>query len=70
MEGVVAAEPGNGFAKRSRPAEGVRAYGLIVAMWLRSTMAYRASFVMTAVGNFLVTGFDFVTIMLLSLIHI
>ncbi|WP_031100961.1 ABC transporter permease, partial [Streptomyces sp. NRRL S-15] len=41
------------------------AYGLIVAMWLRSTMAYRASFVMTAVGNFVATGFDFVTIMLM-----
>ncbi|MFI8005289.1 ABC transporter permease [Streptomyces sp. NPDC086010] len=53
------------FADRSRLVEGVRAYGLIVAMWLRSTMAYRASFVMTTVGNFLVTGFDFVTIMLM-----
>uniref|UniRef100_A0AAU3H0N2 ABC transporter permease n=1 Tax=Streptomyces sp. NBC_01401 TaxID=2903854 RepID=A0AAU3H0N2_9ACTN len=53
------------FAERSRLVEGVRAYGLIVAMWLRSTMAYRASFVMTAVGNFVATGFDFVTIMLM-----
>lgn len=52
-------------AERSRPIEGVRAYGLIVGMWLRSTMAYRASFVMTTVGNFLATGFDFVTIMLM-----
>ncbi|MFC9946194.1 ABC transporter permease [Streptomyces pratensis] len=61
----VAVEPETVFAERSRLVEGVRAYGLIVAMWLRSTMAYRASFVMTAVGNFLVTGFDFVTIMLM-----
>ncbi|WP_443049612.1 ABC transporter permease [Streptomyces sp. NBC_00178] len=53
------------FADRSRLVEGVRAYGLIVAMWLRSTLAYRASFVMTTVGNFLMTGFDFVTIMLM-----
>ncbi|MFF4246761.1 ABC transporter permease [Streptomyces sp. NPDC001822] len=53
------------FADRSRFVEGVRAYGLIVAMWVRSTMAYRASFVMTTVGNFLMTGFDFVTIMLM-----
>ncbi|MFI2783120.1 ABC transporter permease [Streptomyces sp. ALB3] len=60
-----AVEPGAVFPERSRLVEGVRAYGLIVAMWLRSTMAYRASFVMTALGNFLVTGFDFVTIMLM-----
>lgn len=53
------------FAERSRLWEGVRAYGLIAAMWVRSTMAYRASFVMTAVGNFLATGFDFVAIMLM-----
>lgn len=63
--GRVARQPEAVFAERSRLVEGVRAYGLIVAMWLRSTMAYRASFVMTAVGNFLVTGFDFVTIMLM-----
>ncbi|MFH9618247.1 ABC transporter permease [Streptomyces pratensis] len=61
----MAVEPETVFAERSRLVEGLRAYGLIVAMWLRSTMAYRASFVMTAVGNFLVTGFDFVTIMLM-----
>ncbi|MFG2403829.1 ABC transporter permease [Streptomyces brevispora] len=53
------------FAPRSRLVEGVRAYGLIAAMWLRSTMAYRASFVMTAVGNFAATAFDFVAIMLM-----
>ncbi|WP_246574261.1 ABC transporter permease [Streptomyces genisteinicus] len=46
-------------------AEAVRAYGLIVAMWVRSTMAYRASFAMTAFGNFVATGFDFVTILLM-----
>ncbi|QNE77097.1 transporter [Streptomyces finlayi] len=53
------------FEDRSRLVEGVRAYGLIVAMWLRSTMAYRASFAMTALGNFVVTAFDFVTILLM-----
>ncbi|MET8328672.1 ABC transporter permease [Streptomyces sp. NPDC005181] len=53
------------FAERSRLVEGVRAYGLIVSMWLRSTMTYRASFVMTTFGNFAATGFDFVTIMLM-----
>jgi ABC-2 type transport system permease protein len=31
-------------------------------MWVRSTMAYRTSFVMTALGNFAVTALDFVAI--------
>ncbi|MFE7712203.1 ABC transporter permease [Streptomyces sp. NPDC057486] len=53
------------FAERPRLVEGVRAYGLIVAMWLRSTMAYRASFAMTAFGNFAATSFDFVAILLM-----
>jgi ABC-2 type transport system permease protein len=46
-------------------AEGLRAYLLIAAMWIRSTMAYRASFVMTAVASFVVTGLDFVAILLM-----
>ncbi|MFD3483333.1 ABC transporter permease [Streptomyces sp. NPDC058665] len=50
---------------RSALWEGLRAYGLIVAMWMRSTMAYRASFAMTAFGNFAATAFDFVTILLM-----
>ncbi|PVE10525.1 transporter [Streptomyces scopuliridis RB72] len=45
--------------------DGLRAYGLIVGMWMRSTMAYRASFVMTAFGNFAATAFDFVAILLM-----
>ncbi|WTK83257.1 ABC transporter permease [Streptomyces sp. NBC_01511] len=45
--------------------EGLRAYGLIVAMWIRSTMTYRASFAMTALGNFAATAFDFVAILLM-----
>ncbi|MFG3355398.1 ABC transporter permease [Streptomyces sanyensis] len=48
-----------------RAAEGVRAYGLIVAMWVRSTMAYRLSFAMTAFGNLAATAFDFVAILLM-----
>ncbi len=48
-----------------RLRSGVRAYGLIAAMWIRSTMAYRASFVMTAFGNFAATGLDFVGILLM-----
>lgn len=43
----------------------LRAYGLIVAMWVRSTMTYRLSFAMTALGNLTGTAFDFVTILLM-----
>ncbi|MGN9794116.1 ABC transporter permease [Streptomyces sp. OZ13] len=46
-------------------ADALRAYGLIVAMWVRSTMAYRASFAMTTLGNFTATAFDFVAILLM-----
>ncbi|MFI6960254.1 ABC transporter permease [Streptomyces sp. NPDC050255] len=65
VDGVVGDAPDAVFVPRSRVVEGVRAYGLIVAMWLRSTMAYRASFVMMALGNFAATAFDFVTIVLM-----
>ncbi|PZG99793.1 transporter, partial [Streptomyces sp. NTH33] len=34
-------------------------------MWIRSTMAYRASFVMTTFGNFAASGLDFVAILLM-----
>lgn len=46
-------------------AEGVRAYRLIAGMWIRSTLAYRASFLMTAFGNFAATALDFVAILLM-----
>lgn len=49
----------------SRAGEGLRAYRLIAGMWIRSTMAYRASFVVTVFGNLLVTGLDFVAILLM-----
>ncbi|MEV6736804.1 ABC transporter permease [Streptomyces sp. NPDC051104] len=45
--------------------EGVRAYFLITAMWIRSTVAYRASFLMTTFGNFAGTALDFVAITLM-----
>ncbi|WP_409057913.1 ABC transporter permease [Streptomyces sp. SYP-A7185] len=61
--------------ERDRPArardgltqmrDGLRAYRLISAMWIRSLMAYRLSFVMTAFGNFAVTAFDFAAILLM-----
>ncbi|WP_420711817.1 ABC transporter permease [Streptomyces sp. NRRL F-5123] len=45
--------------------EGVRAYRLIVRMWMRSTMAYRTSFALTTLGNLAATALDFVTIVLM-----
>ncbi|MEW2042200.1 ABC transporter permease, partial [Streptomyces sp. NPDC005534] len=48
-----------------RLCDGLRAYRLITAMWMRSTMAYRASFAMTALGNFAATALDFVAILLM-----
>ncbi|WTJ87884.1 ABC transporter permease [Streptomyces sp. NBC_01538] len=45
--------------------DGVRAYRMIAAMWIRSTMAYRASFVMTTLGNFVATCLDFLAIVLM-----
>ncbi|MFF3750050.1 ABC transporter permease [Streptomyces sp. NPDC002018] len=53
------------LSRRAAVRDGFRAYGLIVAMWMRSTMAYRASFAMTAFGNFAATAFDFVAILLM-----
>ncbi|ASN28364.1 transporter [Streptomyces pluripotens] len=38
---------------------------MIAGMWIRSTMAYRASFLMTAFGSFAATFLDFVAIMLM-----
>ncbi|MFF0743156.1 ABC transporter permease [Streptomyces sp. NPDC004111] len=38
---------------------------MISAMWVRSTMAYRASFVMTTLGNLAATGLDFVAVLLM-----
>ncbi|MEH0444266.1 ABC transporter permease [Streptomyces sp. B21-102] len=48
-----------------RLAEGLRAYRLIAGMWIRSTLTYRMSFAMTVVGGLLVTGLDFVAILLM-----
>ncbi|MGW7264771.1 ABC transporter permease [Streptomyces sp. NPDC054842] len=48
-----------------RVREALRAYRMIAAMWIRSTMAYRASFAMTAFGNFAATALDFAAILLM-----
>ena len=56
---------GTAGPRASRPVEGVRAYRLIAGMWIRSSLTYRASFVLTLVGNLTVTGLDFATILLM-----
>ncbi|WP_051870103.1 ABC transporter permease, partial [Streptomyces resistomycificus] len=52
-------------ARSSRVVDGLRAYRMITAMWIRSTMAYRASFLMTTFGNFVATALDFVAVLLM-----
>ncbi|GAA2886259.1 ABC transporter permease [Streptomyces mexicanus] len=72
-DGRGAAWPGSGGNRPAdesgsggnRLVDGLRAYRLIAGMWLRSTMAYRASFIMTTIGNFAVTALDFVAILLM-----
>lgn len=53
------------YGVAGRVRDGLRAYRMIAAMWIRSTMAYRASFAMTTFGNFAATSFDFVAILLM-----
>ncbi|MEU1022797.1 ABC transporter permease [Streptomyces sp. NPDC005900] len=59
------AEPGGVRRRWAQARSGLRAYRLISAMWIRSLMAYRLSFALTALGNFAVTGFDFAAIVLM-----
>ncbi|WP_329338705.1 ABC transporter permease [Streptomyces sp. NBC_00663] len=54
-----------GPAGTNRVLDGLRTYRMISAMWIRSTMTYRASFAMTTLGNFTATAFDFVAILLM-----
>ncbi|MFE9383596.1 ABC transporter permease [Streptomyces sp. NPDC007025] len=52
-------------AALGRAAWAVRAYCFIAAMWVRSTMAYRTSFVIMLAANFATTALDFAAIMLM-----
>jgi ABC-2 type transport system permease protein len=56
---------GESRLRKGRLREGLRAYRLIAGMWIRSSMTYRTSFVLTVCGNLLVTGLDFVGILLM-----
>ncbi|MFF5025001.1 ABC transporter permease [Streptomyces collinus] len=53
------------MGERGAVAEGLRAYRLIAGMWMRSTLTYRASFALAVCGGVLVTGLDFVSILLM-----
>ncbi|WP_344387207.1 ABC transporter permease [Streptomyces vastus] len=48
-----------------RVTDGLRAYLLIAGMWIRAGMTYRTSFVVTVFGNLLLSGLDFVGILLM-----
>ncbi|WUC68766.1 ABC transporter permease [Streptomyces sp. NBC_00667] len=48
--------------RRHRAWEGLRCYGLIAAMWIRSAMTYRMSFLLATVGHAAVTLLDFAAI--------
>ncbi|MFJ6406539.1 ABC transporter permease [Streptomyces hydrogenans] len=72
MDEVLTAAPPEGTADGPRTeeayrpaADALRAYRMIAALWIRSTMTYRASFALTLVSSFCVTFFDFVVILLM-----
>ncbi|MFD7787351.1 ABC transporter permease [Streptomyces nojiriensis] len=52
-------------ARRGPVLEGLRGYRLIVGMWIRSTMTYRMSFVLTTFGQAAITLLDFVAIFIM-----
>lgn len=52
-------------AALARLTDAARTYRLVAGMWIRSTLAYRTSFVLTTLGNFALTGLDFVAILLM-----
>ncbi|MFC7264993.1 ABC transporter permease [Streptomyces lutosisoli] len=62
---MVASWPPERQGAYARVRDGLRAYRMIAAMWIRSTMAYRASFVLAVTGNLVVSGLDFVAILLM-----
>ena len=50
---------------RRQLVDGVRGYRMIAAMWIRSALSYRTSFVLLSLSQFVLTGLDFVTILVL-----
>ena len=51
--------------ERSRLWEALRAYLLVAGMWVRSSMAYRLSFVMMTVGSATMTALDFASLVII-----
>lgn len=45
--------------------DALRAYGLLASMWVRVSMTYRTSFAILTVGQFAMTGLDFVGILIM-----
>ncbi|CAL9559385.1 hypothetical protein SUDANB145_04588 [Streptomyces sp. enrichment culture] len=56
---------GGPLPDEGRGVGGPRAYGMIAAMWIRSTMAYRVSFLITTAASFVTSGLDFVAVLLM-----
>ncbi len=44
---------------------GARAYFLLAAMWVRVSLTYRTSFVILTLGQFFITGLDFLAIVIM-----
>ncbi|MFG3038324.1 ABC transporter permease [Streptomyces sp. NPDC048330] len=60
--------PGDGHGTPDAPPAPVgpwAAYRMVAGMWIRSTMTYRSSFVLTLANSFVATFFDFVVILLM-----
>jgi ABC-2 type transport system permease protein len=48
-----------------RLGDALRAYALLARMWVRVSMSYRTSFAMLTLGQFLITGLDFLAILVM-----
>ena len=53
------------MAETSALPDAVRAYGLLARTWIRVSMTYRTSFVILTVAQFVVTGLDFLAIVIM-----
>lgn len=56
---------GSGRIGHGRIGTGLRAYGMITRMWVRSTLAYPASFALMVGAGFAITSLDFVVVLLM-----
>lgn len=49
----------------TRTGWGLRAYGLLAVMWIRVSISYRTSFALLTLGQFAITGLDFLAIVVM-----